>query len=211
MSRQKPCPQCGGSMYCQSKLCKDCSKSNSKISKSCPACNRIFSVYKSELKHGQGKYCSVSCARSGSPTRKKESPTVECAQCKSQFTKFKSEIIKNKKGLNFCSTECWYQYNQKENAYNWTGGQDGRSTSESRKWRKSVLARDNNRCRLCHCEDKLEAHHIHPFGKFPDKRWDINNGVTLCKKCHIKFARKELDFVEILSMIAITPMVLLYV
>ena len=36
----------------------------------------------------------------------------------------------------------------------------------------------------------LHAHHKWSWDKFPDKRYDRNNGVVLCWKCHNAFHRK---------------------
>lgn len=55
-------------------------------------------------------------------------------------------------------------------------------------WRKSVFERDNYTC--CNCGkrgDILNAHHLNGYNWFEDGRLDINNGVTLCKKCHDNF------------------------
>ena len=36
----------------------------------------------------------------------------------------------------------------------------------------------------------LHAHHIYSWDKFKSKRYDKNNGVVLCWKCHNAFHRK---------------------
>lgn len=52
-------------------------------------------------------------------------------------------------------------------------------------WRNSVYRRDNFTCQNCHTiGGKLNAHHIKPWAKFPEHRFDISNGITLCVKCH---------------------------
>jgi hypothetical protein len=63
-----------------------------------------------------------------------------------------------------------------------------RSTFEYRYWRKSVFNRDFYTCKHCNIKGGiLEAHHIHSFKTSLDLRYDINNGITLCKKCHAEF------------------------
>ena len=62
-----------------------------------------------------------------------------------------------------------------------------RNTPEYKEWRKSVFKRDKYTCQDCGQKGgDLEAHHIHPFKKYPKKRYDINNGKTLCILCHRK-------------------------
>lgn len=55
-----------------------------------------------------------------------------------------------------------------------------------RVWRRSVLERDGYKCTWCSTNDKLQADHIKPFSTFPELRFDINNGRTLCIDCHRK-------------------------
>lgn len=56
---------------------------------------------------------------------------------------------------------------------------------EFRLWREAVLARDNWTCRKCSKRGgRLEAHHIKPFSEYPELRFAIDNGETLCLECH---------------------------
>lgn len=52
-------------------------------------------------------------------------------------------------------------------------------------WKESVFKRDNFTCQICFCRggDK-QADHIKPFALFPDLRFDLDNGRTLCVPCH---------------------------
>lgn len=57
--------------------------------------------------------------------------------------------------------------------------------TEYKIWRKSVFERDKYICQVCFKKGvELVAHHILSWSKFQDKRFDINNGLTLCVKCH---------------------------
>jgi len=67
-----------------------------------------------------------------------------------------------------------------------------RTTKEYREWRESVLERDGSICQECKAENtKLHVHHIKEYSKFPEGRLDIDNGISLCKKCHKKIHRKK--------------------
>jgi len=62
-----------------------------------------------------------------------------------------------------------------------------RTSIEYRLWRESVYARDAWTCQDCGKKgEKLNAHHIKSFLQFPKLRFAIDNGVTLCVKCHRK-------------------------
>jgi hypothetical protein len=62
-----------------------------------------------------------------------------------------------------------------------------RSSSYWKEWRKAVYERDNYTCQECKIRGgKLHPHHIKPFAKFPELRFEISNGITLCEMCHRK-------------------------
>ncbi len=78
------------------------------------------------------------------------------------------------------------------NHWNWKNGKSKRmlNTPEYKNWRTLVFQRDNYTCQECgktNCY--LEAHHIKAWVEYPDLRFEVSNGKTLCKSCH-KLTRK---------------------
>ena len=61
--------------------------------------------------------------------------------------------------------------------------QNWRKTREYRKWRVSVIRRDA-RCVCCTSIKRRQAHHLEDGSHNPDLRFNTDNGVTLCYKCH---------------------------
>lgn len=55
-----------------------------------------------------------------------------------------------------------------------------------RGWMKAVKDRDEWVCRIAdnNCNGRLEAHHILRWSKFPELRYEVNNGITLCHFHH---------------------------
>ena len=56
-----------------------------------------------------------------------------------------------------------------------------------REWRTKIFNRDNYTCKCCGKKGgRLQAHHIKGYKKYPKLRYELNNGITLCIKCHQK-------------------------
>ncbi len=51
-------------------------------------------------------------------------------------------------------------------------------------WSKTIKKLDNKMCKNCDSIENLHAHHIQPKSLFPKLILNIDNGITLCKKCH---------------------------
>ena len=102
-----------------------------------------------------------------------------------------SEEHKRKIGLAHRGKKHPWQEGDKN--WSWKGGITSenkrlRGSAESENWRRAVYERDGYKC--IHCGDdrghNLNADHIKPWSLYPELRFDIDNGRTLCVPCHKK-------------------------
>ncbi len=69
---------------------------------------------------------------------------------------------------------------------------EGRRCVEYKEWRKAVYERDGYTCQLCGSRGvKLNAHHKMQYAHFPELRYAIDNGITLCVPCHKAIHRRR--------------------
>lgn len=88
-----------------------------------------------------------------------------------------------------------------KNNPNWRGGvstenETIRGSNEMFEWKYKVIGRDNFICQNCGKNGNICAHHIRTFSKYPELRFDVNNGVTLCKMCHREIHSKKYANIE---------------
>lgn len=105
-----------------------------------------------------------------------------------------------KKKRHFCSTKCYANFRtefmQPHEHPCWKGGitsmvQRGRGGRKYRMWRTMVLERDGYKCIWCDSKEQLEADHIKRWSDYPKLRYNVDNGRTLCLKCHNKIRENK--------------------
>ena len=168
----------------------------------CEICKKEFTTYSKKQ-----RFCSIECKDIG---HRKQINKI-CFYCGKTYTISKSTDKWNKirkRKLNFCSLKCGNDYYSGKNHPKWIEDRSKlkdrnrtiRWSKDMKIWRKKIYERDNYTCQMCNNKSSannsviLNAHHIKTFNDFPELILDINNGITLCEKCHKKTYEKEKDF-----------------
>lgn len=159
----------------------------------CLNCKKEFKIPHDQMKYKtKGIFCSQSCRgkyyggelhsnwKGGKPICQKDG----CGKIISYYST-RCKKHSGRKGIKLP------QFSGK-NSFNWKGGVTSinraiRASIEYEEWRTKVFERDNYTCQFCGVVGEyLNADHIKPFSYFPELRFDINNGRTLCVDCHRK-------------------------
>lgn len=164
---------------CKSRIPKFCSKK----------CSAIYNCSKVETKN------KMSIAKIGKePHNKLKRYFSECLECNCQIeNKYNAKYIKK-----FCSIKCRNSNYKKRDYSHLTGtnshlyihgkctqNEKDRKSGKYKEWRLNVFNRDNFTCVICNKKGGvLNADHILSFAHYPELRFDINNGRTLCYECH---------------------------
>ena len=139
----------------------------------CKVCNKELEDYLSNKRSG---LCSLKCywqSKKGSSGYWKG---------KSRSFEDRKKMSAGRKGLT-----------AKEKHPKWKGGISSkyaiiRSSFEYKEWRRNVFKRDRFTCIMCghrsKRRDDIQADHIKRFADFPELRFEISNGRTLCVPCH---------------------------
>ena len=174
----------------------------------CDECGKLFSVERWVANRGR-KFCSKTCgnrtkARAIAELAKRSTPIAKCLNCDNEFSL--AGRSRNNPNI-YCSNACRYAHKRGVNAANFGGGENIRGPLNKRwnggnnrsadwkacspgirRWRGAIFRRDGRTCKRCGANGKnvlINAHHIVPWNKCLYGRFDINNGITLCKPCHI--------------------------
>ena len=166
----------------------------------CEVCGKESYYKPSAYKERKHFYCSNECR---SESFKKPKTTLVCDFCGKEYSRgpsyIKWQAIRNV-SRHFCSTSCGVR--ARGNGANhpmWKGGVSraykyGYHSVDYMEWHNSVFVRDNFTCKICGTRGAyLHAHHIKSFSHFPESRFDVTNGITLCKSCHMEVHSKQCE------------------
>lgn len=178
-----------------------------RVELTCKNCGEIFKIkpYLSEDR----KFCSTECrdkwqsenidfSGDNNPMWNGGKIEVECEVC--------GDIVKvdpsKAKDRRFCSRKCMAESRKGENSFFWRGGHKRYYGPNWKEQRRKTLERDDYTCQRCGKHNakymiekgkELTVHHKIPVSEFKkkenvnyDKMNDLDNLITLCKKCHMK-------------------------
>lgn len=202
---EKPCIVCGNVFHvpnCRkdtAKTCSDeCRKAYQKgagnpnwkgglVACKCLHCGKEFQV-KPGLADKQ-KYCSYDCRFSGFKMKSgEENPNwngeverqKECKNCGKLFD-WAGQRLRTWQSRVFCGKACASIGQARKGAVK----EVPKFGTLIRSWANLVIARDNGVCQSCGATGgDIHAHHIKSFEEFPELRFDLSNGKTLCGTCH---------------------------
>jgi hypothetical protein len=168
----------------------------------CRQCKKPFYTRGANVLRG-AKYCSQSCYILANVEKVIER---KCSACNKIFSR------SNRPNQKFCSHKC-----SKTGIHNpnWMPQLTLNLLVRRnlRDWRNDVFRIDGYKCRVCGTKGEgrspFNAHHLDAYHWCKERRYDVTNGVTLCKFCHGQFHdiyglrnNTELQFREFLNMIS---------
>lgn len=188
-----------------------------KVEKECSYldCNNTFQTTEYLLSIKKGSFCSKICCDKAK-VGKKHSEEHRNKQSQNSFWKgkkrppfseeWKMKISLSHKGLHAGEKNFFFgKPNSGPNNPRWISDRSQlakkqeRNDSSYREWRTCVYKRDSYKCRINNeeCSGRIEAHHILRWSEYPEVRYNIDNGISLCKYHHPRTRKKEDEMVNV--------------
>lgn len=173
------CQTCGKAMkmyqvqaksrrFCSNECSAESQKST--VIRECKLCGKEFESWQSNAR----QFCGRKCSAKGQGH--KESPPANRVICQTCGKVFLVEAFN--KDRKYCTHKCATDSFRKSDIQ-----KARRRGKEHQQWALAVMKRDK-KCVRCGAIENLQAHHVKHWKKFPEKRYDVENGATLCVYCH---------------------------
>lgn len=182
------------------------------INVNCSCCGKEFNILKCTMKNSDGSlkknfYCSKECKikhqkeilkGENNPNYKGGKIKIKCDFCGKVFYRERNRYTVDNKHY-YCSQKCKSEHQRTillgKNNPSYINGLSHdyrvrfRIIEGYKTWREEVYKRDNYTCQCCgnNKGHNLNAHHLESYNKNKNKRTELENGITLCDKCHKKF------------------------
>jgi len=135
-------------------------------------------------------FCDRGCHREYQVRMGLKNGTSLWKRCRICGKEFVVSVSQDARFVTCGSRRCYLTAKSKENNGNWKGGVTRKrkavlTTARYRIWRRNVFERDDFTC--CGCGRRggaLCADHIKSWAYYPDLRYEVANGRTLCVRCH---------------------------
>lgn len=118
------------------------------------------------------------CKKENHPNWKGGKP--KCLDCGKELSNYNNKRCSNHRGLKGTKSPHWIEDRTQ------LAKRQERNDMAYKEWKRQVWIRDNYKCKMrnCDCKGKIIAHHILGWSFFPELRYEVNNGITLCQFHH---------------------------
>ena len=139
----------------------------------CPTCNKDKGYL---TKSSRGNDCFQCSANKSGLKNRGNIPTPNKGKPASEISKIKTSCTKQGIAI------------EDFNGFITSKNQKLRCEPRMRDLKQKCYKRDNYSCNCCSKRGgRLNAHHLNSWKKFPEERYELDNLVTLCEKCHIVY------------------------
>ncbi len=154
----------------------------SQVECKCLYCGKEFSVKKSQIAIGEGKYCSFKCYNDS------HSLKIKCLNCDKLF----KIPLARKSTAKYCSNKCRSEAITGKGAPNWRGGKsfEPYPPEFNNQLKERIRERDNYQCQNCNTKENKRAFPVHHIDYNKNNNED-SNLITLCDFCHKSTSHKR--------------------
>lgn len=191
-------------VYCNKVCFNEYIEKKHRVKVRCHMCGKSFTKGKYHFDASDRDYCSYECSYKGFSKYLvgEDNPSflntyTHCDYCNKKIYRKRAVLANHERS--FCTRKCQGKWLSENNCgvnnprYNPNITESERIAERSiagyTQWRTLVYERDNYTCQICgdNKGGNLNAHHLNSYKWDKKNRTNIDNGITLCEECHIRY------------------------